>query len=424
MSLLNQLGLLDSFRIKKPQPKPEEKPKETVQKQTVKKDPPPPKDDFGPVVERPTLTPAQYPQINIKSREQISPEKLQQAADMLGIFAKQESEPIPDFNIDDLKQKLQNFNPGDLPLDLRSIGAATDAIYGTKLAQTMPDTRSRTLEDLKAIRQLGGDSQALQQVQAQGRLAKYKEQLKRMGTLSPEDRAHAYKFLADALGGGSNSTSDYKEWQKEKAQADQNQSTAKTNLEIKNKTIQDTMEQQKEWAKNPIVQLAKSSHQRTYNLRNSLAMESGTADMTSVITYLKSIEPDSVVMRSEAKAVENASPIFERLMNLGNKILTSKMITDSQRRDLLKLASDYDDAIHEAYQRERQGKGEALAIVGIKPQDVLSPVDKTIIRDTGVFEYKMPDGSTVSVPANELGDFIGAAYSKRLKVIPLGRRKK
>jgi hypothetical protein len=424
MSLLNQLGLLDNFRIKKPQPKPEEKPKETVQKQTVKKDPPPPKDDFGPVVERPTLTPAQYPQINIKSREPISPEKLKEAADMLGIFAKREAEPIPDFNIDDLKQKLQNFNPGDLPLDLRSIGAATDAIYGTKLAQTMPDSRSRTLEDLQAIRQLGGDSQALQQVQAQGRLAKYKEQLKRMGTLSPVEYAHALKYFADAIGGGGNSTSDYKEWQQAKAQADANQAAEKSNLETKNKLTQDIMQQQKDWAKDPTVTATREIFLRGRSLRDSLSTAGGAGDQQAIITYLHMIEPDSVVMKSEGDAMKASAPILDRLKNIAAQLKRGDKIPPSMRRDILKLSKQLEDAAEQDYRAARQGKGEALSIVGIDPKSVLGPVDKTVTRDTGVFEYKMPDGSTVSVPANELGDFIEAADRKSLTVMPLGRRKK
>jgi len=426
MGILNPLFdfAYDLAKVKKPKPAPPEpeKPKEK-QKVTVVKESPPPKDDFGPVVQRPTLQPVQYSQI-IQHREPITPEKLKAAADALEIFAKREAEPIPDFNIDDLKQKLQNFNPGDLPLDLRSIGAAADTVYGTKIAQSMPDSRTRALEDLKSIRALMGDSQALQQVQAQGRLAKYKATIDRNKPWTPEQIAHAYKFAADAIGGGGGSAADRAAWQQGKAQADANQSAEKSNNETKNKLIQDTMDQQKEWRKDKVVDSAQKIFNQGKSLRNALSKRSGIGDQQAIISYLHGIEPTSIVMKSESDAMIASTPIMDRLMNLRERFKNGDKIPPDSRREIITLMTELEDAAEQDYLNARQGKGQSLALAGIPPEHVLGPVDKMVQRDKGSFLFKMPDGSTASVQVRELGDFLYHVSTKNIKVVPLGRGKK
>ncbi len=85
---------------------------------------------------------------------------------------------------------------------------------------------------------------------------------------------------------------------------------------------------------------ALSSDLRTVNdslgrMRTSVKLNSGAGDIAVVYSYMKMLDPTSVVREGEYATAENTGGIPERISNVYNKILSGQRLTPEQRRQFL-----------------------------------------------------------------------------------------
>ena len=64
--------------------------------------------------------------------------------------------------------------------------------------------------------------------------------------------------------------------------------------------------------------------------------DSAAGDLSMIFTYMKVLDPTSVVREGEQATAQNAAGIPERVRNLYNKLITGERLTKKQRQDFVK----------------------------------------------------------------------------------------
>lgn len=414
MSIAKQLlGPLygDIFAEKKAKPaaKPAEAPKKEVQP------PPPKKETFKPVPSGPGPKKVQYIQSDTgassdqgETNRRFSPQELMDAADTLKLFANNSNGDFPTFDISDLKAKLEPFNPGELPLDVRPIAAISDTLYGTNIYNRTPNLRAERLDELAKMKSLGSDSQALQQVMGQAKLAEFKTRLKewedKQGYLNPLQKVTVLEKLAKAMNGGG-SGSQLASLLYRQAQDDRRE---KARVQEKNNQIEkeynnDIQQQQQDWKKmtKSMVDVRKGARE----VRGLIAMDPyGLKDQTIIIRYMKFLEPLSAVMQNEANTLQATAPVVERIMNLGAEIKDKQKLTPRQRLSMLEVISDFERSSMSDYQRARDEKIQEAMALELDPKKII--VSENLMRPDNSFAQYIVDGKKVNVEWKDLGLFL------------------
>jgi|TARA_R110002124_G_scaffold65423_1_gene178912 hypothetical protein len=76
-------------------------------------------------------------------------------------------------------------------------------------------------------------------------------------------------------------------------------------------------------------------------LVKSLESESGPGDMAAVFGFMKLLDPGSVVRESEFSAAQNTSGLMDRIYLQKNKLTEGEALTPKQRKDFMKLATQF-----------------------------------------------------------------------------------
>lgn len=378
-----------------------------------------PVEEFNPAVApvaRAAFTPFPVPDMTAGSQRPITPEELKAAALRLGLLAQQGQQPsMPQFNIDDLYQKKDQIDEmiKGVPLNLQPLAAFTDQIYGTQMSRTTPDHAADYLQKVKALRDLGGDSAALQQVKGQARLEQFKAELQdyqnKQGVQSPGEQAKMYKDLANALRGGSSESLALTKFitDIQRGNAAEQDRVSEMNRKIEGDLRNKASEIEEKFGKSdPVTNYEKvrSSARRTRDL--IFSPQGGVPDYAVVTSFIKGLDPQSTVMFNEAAGIYNAGGIVDNILQTPDKWLNGGRLNPQQKEAILNTIARFEQRSKEAYEAARRGAIQKAADEGISnPQKVVKPVEERLKTGTQILQYTDDKGNSYDVPESEIGAF-------------------
>ena len=135
-----------------------------------------------------------------------------------------------------------------------------------------------------------------------------------------------------------------------------------------------------------------SDIEQSYNKISEVAKKPTAAgDLSLIFSYMKMLDPGSVVREGEFATAEKAAGVPEQVRNIYNKIITGQKLSPSQRQDFIQRAADvYTSQQKIVSQIEKEYKGYAGAY-GTSPNLVIGRPSKEIKTEP---HYK--DGDTVN----------------------------
>lgn len=99
--------------------------------------------------------------------------------------------------------------------------------------------------------------------------------------------------------------------------------------------------------------------------------DSAAADLSMIFSYMKMLDPGSVVRESEFATAENARGVPETIRNLYNRVTTGERLSDDQRNDFLNVATQiFNTSLKDQNNLIDQFTGIATRN-GIDPRDVV-----------------------------------------------------
>jgi len=99
---------------------------------------------------------------------------------------------------------------------------------------------------------------------------------------------------------------------------------------------------------NKVVQEFDSATQSVTKLFSGLDANDGVGDLAAIFTFMKTLDPGSVVRESEFATAENTSGVYRKFWNLHNKVLRGERLTKDQRNEFKEVALGL-------YQQQQQG---------------------------------------------------------------------
>lgn len=114
-------------------------------------------------------------------------------------------------------------------------------------------------------------------------------------------------------------------------------------------------------------------------LRNAAKDPSAAGDLALIFSYMKILDPGSVVKETEFANAQNAAGVPERIRNAWNKALSGERLAPNQRKDFIRSAERLFSAQESAY-NELASQYEELAPEGRGGEVVLPPKPKTAQR--------------------------------------------
>ena len=107
-------------------------------------------------------------------------------------------------------------------------------------------------------------------------------------------------------------------------------------------------------------------------LMESLSDPSGISDVAAIFSFMKSLDPRSVVRDSEFQMAAGASGIWEEFWNLRNKVKKGEILPETTRRDMEDLATRLVGHWENSYKAVRKNYERRVgALTGNNPEDIL-----------------------------------------------------
>ncbi|BAQ89279.1 virion structural protein [uncultured Mediterranean phage uvMED] len=99
---------------------------------------------------------------------------------------------------------------------------------------------------------------------------------------------------------------------------------------------------------NKVVQEFDAATQSVTKLFSGLEANDGVGDLAAIFTFMKTLDPSSVVRESEFATAENSSGVYRKFWNLRNKVMKGERLTKEQRNEFKEVALGL-------YQQQQQG---------------------------------------------------------------------
>lgn len=77
------------------------------------------------------------------------------------------------------------------------------------------------------------------------------------------------------------------------------------------------------------------------NILSSLADDSGAGDMAGIFSFMKSLDPSSVVRESEFEMAAKSAGVVENAKNIFQKLQTGEILSENQRVVFKKIAKQF-----------------------------------------------------------------------------------
>ena len=127
-------------------------------------------------------------------------------------------------------------------------------------------------------------------------------------------------------------------------------------------------------------------------LLKSLDKKDGVGDLGAIFTFMKVLDPGSVVREGEFATAENSAGAFRKFWNLHNKLLRGERLTTTQRDQFKDLGINLYTSSVESLDNYRLGFGEIATNKGLNTSNIFVDVDfrpKTI---------ELPNGKRIKTP--------------------------
>jgi hypothetical protein len=111
------------------------------------------------------------------------------------------------------------------------------------------------------------------------------------------------------------------------------------------------------------------------SLSYALSDKSWPWDMAWVFSFMKTMDPTSVVRETEFEAAANSAWVWARASNIYDSLTKGKVLTDAQATDFKKIAKKFIEAKWESYNRLYKEMSNAYKQFGIP--DSLLPINAT-----------------------------------------------
>ena len=122
--------------------------------------------------------------------------------------------------------------------------------------------------------------------------------------------------------------------------------------------------------------------QQFEKLKTAASSPSAANDLSMIFSYMKMLDPGSVVREQEFANAQNAAGVPDRVRNMYNKMLNGERLNPNQRREFLQAASGLADTSQRAIDETGQQYAEIATQYGWDPD-----------RATGVPRRRAPAGS-------------------------------
>jgi len=123
-------------------------------------------------------------------------------------------------------------------------------------------------------------------------------------------------------------------------------------------------------------------------IRSSVADSSGAGDLALVFSFMKMLDPGSVVRESEFALASDTAGLFARLKNTAEKIQTGQFLTPSQRGDFGRLAEKYMKSSGQHEKRTRKSLEAVIKNYSLNPDNIFGVEEVAVVTDGDVVVEK------------------------------------
>lgn len=219
------------------------------------------------------------------------------------------------------------------------------------------------------------------------------------------------KAVAPLGGGGSQSASELQRLRLEeaRAKAKEREVAGAPEAQARRNTVEATPLRREFIARPEVVKASASAAE--YETLQSLANNPPSAggDLALVYSFMKTMDPGSVVKEGEFKAAANAAGLSDRIATSFGKVDNGEILSPAQRQDLASQARVMRDNNRRRAEAVAKSYGELAARAGFAPADVLGEWAAAPAPETAA----MPAAPTK--PVSEMTDEEFAAYEAAVK---------
>lgn len=132
----------------------------------------------------------------------------------------------------------------------------------------------------------------------------------------------------------------------------------------------------------------------TYDVIKASASDaSGAGDMALVTSFMKMLDPTSVVRETEFAKAQDTAGLLQRLSNTAQKLQAGSFLDDKQRQDFERLSGKYLKAAEEHEKRVRKDLGTTVDSYGLSAANVFGSAEGP--------KSPVPEAKPAAVPATQ-----------------------
>ena len=131
----------------------------------------------------------------------------------------------------------------------------------------------------------------------------------------------------------------------------------------------------------------------------AVASADGPGDLALVFSFMKMLDPGSVVRESEFSAAQNTAGLFEKLLLIPAQVKAGDLLTDDQRKSFLELAEKFLIGGRESMATIRRNKGLQVKNYGLNAANVFGYEPAPAVWYISDEAYNMADAAGVNVEA-------------------------
>lgn len=150
-------------------------------------------------------------------------------------------------------------------------------------------------------------------------------------------------------------------------------------------------------------------------LTSSAKQESAAGDMSMIFTYMKILDPTSVVREGEQATAASAGGVPDRVWNAYNKAVSGEKLTPTQREDFVSTASKLYNSNIKQFDAFKGSFGSSINEFGLDPSQVF------LSGDLRPKQVKTKDGQIIDSSNAQLLDF-DMATGEMIYILPDGMK--
>ena len=150
-------------------------------------------------------------------------------------------------------------------------------------------------------------------------------------------------------------------------------------------------------------------------LTASAKQESAAGDMSMIFTYMKILDPTSVVREGEQATAASAGGVPDRVWNAYNKAVTGEKLTEAQRSDFVGTASKLYNSNIKQFDAFKGSFGSSIEQYGLDSSQVF------LSGDLRPKQVKTKDGQLIDTSKAQLLDF-DMATGEMIYILPGGMK--